>query len=533
VKIDTDVPKYVFADELRLKQVLVNLLSNAIKFTNKGTIQIKISLIKTYKDSRVQLRFSVKDRGIGISAENQQKIFEAFTQEDASTTKRFGGTGLGLTISNKILALMESKLHVDSHLGKGSLFYFDVVFRASYDEDNTLDDIEHIKHALIVDDNPTSRKLLKDLLALKKITYTEVKNGIEALQIIKENTEVFDVIFMDYQMPYLNGLETIGYFRENYSNYDTPIILLNSMLNDEKINESVKQLDIEQVLMKPISFKSLYAALSKISAKKQDFDKKIPVHKDAFTIIIAEDNNVNITLTETIIKNIYPNATILLASNGREALTLFKLHQPDLIFMDIQMPVMNGYNATKAIKSLEEVHQTPVIALTGGVLKGEVENCLKAGMDDYIPKPITKNKIQSMILKWLQKSKNIKGKSKVVHQEVNNEMRYNLKELYDKIDQDEAFLNIILKKTKTYWDNILSTLNVALENDDLVEVKQIAHKLKGSSLNLCFNKLASLASKIEKYEGNNMNTVSQYIDTIDEEINFLKEKIFVEKGMQN
>ena len=273
--IDSEVPKCIVADEIRLKQILINLMSNAVKFTEKGYIQLKVSVLERQSD-KVRLTFSVSDTGIGIRKSNQDKIFDAFSQEDSSTTKKFGGTGLGLAISNKLLGLMDSRLQLKSTIGEGSTFYFDVELGLS---DNC---------------------------------------DVEPSVSIQENLNI-------------------------------------TGLDDE-----------------------------------------------APRILIVEDNKINMLLARTLIKKIVPQAQVYECPDGRQAVEDFINISPDLIFMDVQMPVMNGYEASKEIRRFNGAG-IPIIALTAGTIKGEKEKCLEAGMDDYIPKPIVEEDIREILSVWLKK----------------------------------------------------------------------------------------------------------------------------------
>ena len=281
ITLSDNLPHVVKGDKMRLRQILINLLGNAIKFTNKGFIELEIETIAVHKNGTNTIRFSVIDTGIGIDKRNQEKIFEAFTQEDSTTTRRCGGTGLGLTISNKLLGLMKSKLNVVSELGKGSTFYFDVNFEVN-DES-----------VLGTDNNATDHGLL-----LKNMGNSE----------LKQNT----------------------------------------------------------------------------------------------TILIVDDNSVNIFLSKILVKKILPNAIIYEAVNGLDAVNKYSEQRPDIILMDVQMPVMNGYEATEAIRKLENSgFRTPIIGLTAGVLLGEKEKCIDAGMDEYVSKPVVKETLEKMFYKWL------------------------------------------------------------------------------------------------------------------------------------
>ncbi|MBT28033.1 MAG: hypothetical protein CMO01_00120, partial [Thalassobius sp.] len=221
--IDSEIPRKVKSDAVRLRQVLVNLLSNAVKFTETGKVKLKVSKLKSLKKNKIKLRFSVEDTGIGISKDKQKIIFDAFTQEDSSTTKKFGGTGLGLSISNNILSLMGSTLQLESEIEKGSLFYFDIILKVEQNDEGPELLVENV---LIVDNNVNNRKKLREMLTAKNIKVTEAASGIGALQKIRDTSIDFDAIFMDYKMPYMDGIETIKYLRENFKDIQSNIILL-------------------------------------------------------------------------------------------------------------------------------------------------------------------------------------------------------------------------------------------------------------------------------------------------------------------
>lgn len=282
LNIDPEVPYYFWIDIVRIKQILINLLSNAVKFTEQGSVKLNISVKEKTTDSQTKIRFSVIDTGIGILEQNQEKIFKAFSQEDSSTTKKFGGTGLGLTISNKLLNLMHSRLKLKSELGKGSRFYFDI-------------DLKTNKHSIDFEAN--------------------AKPSIKI-----ENSNILEA---------------------------------NPNLQNTKI-------------------------------------------------LLVEDNKINMLLLKTIIKNCLPEATVFEALNGLDAVNQFEIILPNIIFMDIQMPIMNGYEATEAIRKLNAGKEVPIIAITAGTEKEEKNKCIEMKMNDYISKPIVKGIIEKTLIKWVK-----------------------------------------------------------------------------------------------------------------------------------
>lgn len=406
LNIPETLPRFIWTDSVRLKQIIINLLSNAAKFTEQGEIELKIEALRTVEDM-ITLRIGVRDTGIGIAPEKLDKIFEAFTQEDNSTTKRFGGTGLGLTISNKLLSMMGSKLQLESTQGKGSRFYFDADFKAEQAEPDVFAHIDRIKNVLIVDDNENNRTILTQMLLLKNIQSTWAKNGFEALEKLAEGQQ-FDVILMDYHMPEMDGLETISKIREGfYGAYaEQSIVLLHSSADDDLVIKACEALKVRHRLVKPVKMQDIYGVLSMLYIEEQvPIDKLWNANKKLvyqhLQILITEDNPVNMLLAKVIMRRIAPNATLLEANNGFEAMVICELQTPDLIFMDVQMPGMNGYEATKGIREMENGKQVPIIALTAGNLKDDKERCLEAGMNDVILKPFVEDQIIAVFKKWL------------------------------------------------------------------------------------------------------------------------------------
>jgi PAS domain S-box-containing protein len=406
--IAPDLNRFVYADPVRLRQILVNLLGNAVKFTTEGEVELKVRSTPDENSDELMFTFAIRDTGIGIAPQNIEKIFNAFDQEDASTTRKYGGTGLGITISSKLLALMGSTLEVESTVNEGSTFSFKVRFRKENDTPYIKKTKVNVKNVLLVDDNTNNLTILKDMLAVANIKTTLANNGIEALEIL-ENNNAFDLAIIDYNMPYLNGTDLVKQIREtlNLGPDKLPVMLLHSSIDDEKLIQASIDMNIRFNVTKPILSDDLFELLDNIhktdtviatvndNIDKDGFDT-------TFNVLIAEDNPVNQMLVKTIIQKIIPNAAIILAVNGLEAVKAYQTHELDIIFMDIQMPEMSGFEATEKIRSIEppETH-IPIVAITARALVGEREECLKLGMDDYITKPINYDALQDIIKTYL------------------------------------------------------------------------------------------------------------------------------------
>lgn len=410
LNISPQVPRFIWADEIRLRQVLVNLLSNAIKFSEKGEIELKIDLLEVLSENEMIFRFSVRDTGIGIAPANQLKIFEAFSQADNSTTKRFGGTGLGLTISNKLLSLMGSKLQLNSEQGVGSTFYFDLQLQTQWGEPFEWDNLENIRQVLVTDDNEHNRTILRDMLSLKHIRCDEAKNGAEAVEKITSGKK-YDALIIDYMMPEMNGIDTIKKIREHLNAEQQPVILLYSSSDDAMINAECEKLQVKQKLVKPIKVNQLFNALSQlkqpVQLKQSDAVKingiAMPVKRTRqVKILVAEDHKINLALCKIFIKEIIPDAVVIEAANGLQAVEKFEQEKPAIVFMDIQMPEMDGYEACAEIRKSETDAPVPIIALTAGTVKGEKEKCMSYGMNDYISKPFAKDTMRRVIEEWIK-----------------------------------------------------------------------------------------------------------------------------------
>ncbi len=409
LNIGFDIPRFIWADGLRLRQILINLLGNAVKFTTAGEIELKIEILHKENEDNALLRFSVRDTGIGINLENQQKIFDAFSQEDASTSRKYGGTGLGLAISKKLLGLMGSELQLQSTLGAGSTFFFDLDVKTMHGEPEEWGLLSNYKKVLIVDDNANNRLLLKDMLAYKNIISDGAESGAEAIKMLQEHKQ-YDLILMDFNMPHMDGIETIKSIRNflKLSIANQPIMLLHSSAEDERLNEACNALGVYQRLVKPIKMKSLFESISKtgFQNKQEKINTEIQLAKKSaikgsFKVLLVDDNALNIMLIKKIITDILPDASLFEAGNGSEAVESYTSFMPDIVFMDVQMPVMNGLEATTAIRKIEKNKRIPIIALSAGTNMEEREKCMLSGMDDFVAKPFLSNTIFQVIDKWL------------------------------------------------------------------------------------------------------------------------------------
>lgn len=394
INIHKEVHCSIWVDEIRLKQILQNLLNNAIKFTLKGQIELEVSAINI-DDNNSKIRFSVKDTGIGIKKGNKKKILEAFTQEDNSTTRNYGGTGLGLTITNSLLKLMDSKLEIESEPNVGSTFSFELELKSEFCNTHLEINNHNFKKALVIEDNELVASIIKNILQSLTIQTEIYQNNIDTISsYIKENE--FDLVLLDLE--YLSDERVIKIIKRLNDLSTISIIVMqnsNSKFNEIGINKNV------QSIIKPIKYDSLKNYINKNNAEKHYIAPivKEEVLLNTVKILIVDDNKINMLLTKTLILNRIPNCIIYEAKNGLEAVDVTSKNKPDIIFMDIQMPVMNGYEAAAKIRKTNP--NTIIIAITAGIITGEKEKCLEAGMNDFIIKPVNKNLFEITLIKWI------------------------------------------------------------------------------------------------------------------------------------
>lgn len=417
--IDQDIPISVVGDSGRLRQILVNLVGNAVKFTENGSITVKAS-VPELSDDEVVLHVFVQDTGIGIPLAQQKAIFESFTQADTSTTRKFGGTGLGLTISKQLVEMMNGEIWLESEPGKGSTFHFTVKLALGR-EQNEIESNEIFwpekMRILVVDDNALNRFILAEMLRSFNCVPELAESGSEALIKLMKNNN-YDVIITDYQMPGMDGVAFVLKLRGLKKLRNTPVLMLTSVGRNKNIMELEKKEKI-WLLTKPVKqsqlFNSLMVAIrgngsSLPDQTRSQKDKRtlseilqIMSMKNGYKILLAEDNLINQKVASALLEK--TGIKITVAEDGVKAVEELKKQKYDLILMDVQMPNMDGLTATIMIRTEMQNHDIPIIAMTAHAMKGDKEKCLAAGMNDYISKPIEPEELYRVLKKWLSQTK--------------------------------------------------------------------------------------------------------------------------------
>ncbi len=421
--IDAGTHTFVEGDALRLRQILINLLSNAVKFTEHGEIIVRVEE-QAGDANHAQYRFEVEDTGVGIGAENAEKIFDPFTQEDGSTTRRYGGTGLGLSICKQLIELMDGEIGVETNGSQGCTFWFTVLLTRDSETSEQLQfEMLAGKSVLIVDDNATNRETLQHQLESWDMRVEAASSGPEALGLLgsrARDDRSFDAVLLDMNMPEMDGIQLASAIRQTKVLDSVPLLMLSSVSAIDARDDR-DAADIDAWLTKPVRQARLFDALSSHLARprrpRKDVDSSSAMQTVAsgsatndnassdLRILMAEDNPVNQMVAQGMLDEL--GHTTIVAGNGREAFELFKEHEFDLVLMDCQMPVLDGFKATQLIRQWEgqqDREATMVIAVTANALGGDRERCLAAGMDDYVSKPFTIGSLGAVIASVMRAS---------------------------------------------------------------------------------------------------------------------------------
>jgi PAS domain S-box-containing protein len=511
--VDSSVPTYVKGDPVRLRQVLVNLTENAIKFTDEGEVVIRVELLEE-TEAKVTLQFFVVDTGIGIPQDRHQSIFERFVQVDGSTTRRYGGSGLGLAICKELVEMMGGAIGLESAPGAGSTFYFTVTLDKVSQPMNGQEISDELKglRVLLVDDHPTNRRIFSKMLEGLGCTVTAVSSGMEVIPSLFRGlltNSPYQLILLDMQMPGMDGERTLREIRQEPLIEDVRVIVLTSVGHRNELSR-VKELGCAGYLIKPIRQSQLKevieAALATDKSRQHEVlnqnlaESKSAVPIRSQNILVVEDNELNRQMISVLLSRQGHHVTT--ASNGLEAIEAVKSQRFDFIFMDVQMPVMDGLEACRRIRELEgDKAHTPIVAMTAHAMQGDALMCLEAGMDDYISKPIDPQLVFQVLKLGTRGIYNLAPMDTSSLDGVAEEKDVPLLNVHEALPRFGNDLNVYCNYMHEMLQSLPERLESMQQDFELGRWKELsnkAHNLKGVSANLGLMQLSALAATLDK-----------------------------------
>jgi two-component system, sensor histidine kinase and response regulator len=519
--VEQDVPTALRGDPGRLSQILTNLLGNAIKFTEEGEVILRTMLVEEAEDAAL-IRFEVTDTGIGMTPDQQSRLFQSFSQADASTTRKYGGTGLGLAISKQLVEMMGGQIGVESEPGKGSTFWFTVQLEKQSEGAQATPSLRtHLDglRVLTVDDNETNRKIVHQQVTSWRMYEDSAKDGQTALEMLRsaaESGRPYDLAIVDMQMPGMDGMELARKVKDDPSISSTRLIMLSS--TGRGAAEEALRVGIESYLTKPVRQSQLFDAIATATAPEEATSTPARVdappatlrsHSKAKTqaqptnarLLVAEDNSVNQKVAIRMLERLGYRVDV--AANGLEALEALSRVPYAAVLMDVQMPEMDGYEATQEIRRSEEgsARRTSIIAMTANALQGDREKALEAGMDDYISKPIVPEELKNVLERWIAENQ---AGATVLESGRGSEAA---EEAEDPLDRtvtenlrDLGGVEMLSELTEMFLEDTssaLTALEEALKSGDASSVERVAHTLKGSSGSMGARGMAELCAKLQ------------------------------------
>ena len=529
-------------DPLRLEQIITNLTTNAIKFTNQGEVNVRVKLSEE-KEDKVKLHFSVTDTGIGLTKEQIEKLFSAFTQADNSMTRKYGGTGLGLTITKQLVELMNGEIWVESEYGEGSSFQFTIEFdkvsniiQPSYEKYPDL----HGKKVLVIDHNKTSLMILERMLRSFLLDVTAIGDPFEAIQLLEKDN--FDLLFIDFNLPQLSGIDLYKRLVVN-TEIRVPKTIFISATGRESYYNQANQLGVKNFLIKPINqslmFDAVMDALRGTGVKEnnreftEDSNIKFKnVLKDK-RILLVEDNDINQLVAKDILEQ--AGVQVSIANNGEEAIKHVRSNKFDAVLMDVQMPIMDGYKATEILRKTYLSSELPIIAMTANALNGDREKSIEAGMNDYISKPIDPEILFETLAKWLGGNISInteKSLKKLVSEEIEI-LEFN--KTLTRLGSKENLYYELLKKYHDNYNTLENEFSEMRINNKYDDMKRFIHSLKGVTGNIGAMKLnkfiIQFEAKYESYDEEELSKNLKILFDLNTELLNKIEKIVSEKDI--
>jgi two-component system, sensor histidine kinase and response regulator len=505
LNLDPQLPERVIGDSHRIQQVFLNLVGNAIKFTANGEILIQVKLASD-KDDKAGLLCSVIDTGVGISEDKLDSIFDAFSQADSSTTRRFGGTGLGLTITRDLVEKMGGVIWVESVLGSGSSFHFTAVLKKSDYIGQELTEIDLRDHrVMLIESEARSRENIKEMLKAVGCHVIVAGTGEEAIDVLgksQQEGEPPHIILLANDLPDMSGLDVLQGIRLNPEGFPPPVIMLATLDNMGTVLRN-RKFGWSAHLTKPIRHehltKALCRELGRFASSSQNVlrhDKSIPnTTPSKLNILLVEDNSVNQKVASTMLEK--AGRLVTLAENGKLALEALEKATPDLVFMDIQMPILDGLEATAAIRSDSRWQDLPIIAMTAHAMKGDRERFLEAGMNDYLSKPIRMEEIKTVIERQAC-DQPIKSTTVSVPSKENEMQILNEDLALERLGGDRDMLALLQEMILQEAPAMMDAIEQSVSDQDPPALCISAHSIKGSMAQLGAERMADLAYKLEK-----------------------------------
>ena len=513
--ISPDVPQILIGDPLRIGQILINYANNAVKYTEKGEIVISARVSEQTLEDAL-LHFSVRDTGIGLTAEQMTRLFQSFSQADSSTTRKFGGTGLGLAISKNLSGLMGGEAGVSSVFGQGSNFWFTVRVGISQSPKRVLLPVPDLRgrRALVVDDSDNSRIVMREMLESMTFDVTDVSTGLEAVAAVREahvSGRPYDIVYLDWRMPVMDGVETARQIQALGHTPENAMVMVSAFSREEVMQES-GPLGITHVMAKPLSPSNLFD-ITMQALGEQGVDNNIsqPIVTDntkqlAFMrgarILVADDNDINQQIARELLED--AGFVVDCAINGQIALEMAQKTSYNLVLMDMQMPVMDGLQATSALRQVPRLHDLPVVAMTANAREEDRRSCLAAGMNDFLSKPIDPNVLWGMLLKWLKPLRTIlqAPQPSLPPSNATQDLPHGIggldvsKGLGHMMGKKPLYVTM-LRKYVTGQQSCVQNIRHALEAGDIASAQRTAHTLKGVSATIGATDIARYASSVE------------------------------------
>ena len=511
-----DIPTNLIGDPLRLGQILINLVNNAVKFTDRGEVVVSVVVEEKVSD-RVKLKVSVRDSGIGMTPEQTARMFQPFSQADTSTSRKYGGTGLGLSISKRLVELMGGEIWVESHYGTGSTFLFTAWFGIGSPEPEHkrfIPDLAGIR-ALVVDDNTHAREILTDALRVFALRVDSVSSGEDAVREITaaDSQDPYRLVLMDWHMPGMDGVEASRIIKRDDRLQHIPKIVMVTAFGREDIRTKAEEIGVDAYLLKPVNSSLLYDTLvdlfgvAGLESHRSRATKDEALVRDAtgIRILLVEDNEMNQQVATELLQS--AGAIVTVANHGGEAVEILTAGDQappfDVVFMDLQMPEMDGHTAARLIRAQPHLQNLPIIAMTAHALVEEHQRCLDAGMNDHVSKPIDPEAMFSTLLRWAKPRRGQAVESHAATAKTADEVilpeipGINQADGLKRVVGNKRLYRDLLALFAAKQDDAAARISAALESGDLKLAERIAHTVKGVAGNLGIGQVFTAAEKLE------------------------------------